>query len=343
MPLLRTLRRGLEEADRLIRLHFLGFTGLMVLLGATAVDPSPPWPRLAGLLAVGAAFHVFAYVLNDVVDLRVDRAHPDRHRDPLVRGTVRPGLALALALAQVPLAAAIAWWLCPDPLAFAILAAAFAGMAIYDLWGKRCPVPPITDAVQGLAWAGLAVWAARAAGGHFTLLAGTAAAYGAGFILLINGVHGGLRDLATDLAQGRRTTALFFGARPRTGTLPRGLVAFAVAGQALLVAVSLVPFLLGATAYAGRPWAILAAVALLDAAGVFWLHRVLRPSASTWQRDFRLHLLLLLLPPIALFLPRLPAHVAALLLVWFFVPLLLLDVTRDVLRRAVARATQLTW
>src|SRR4029077_14145933 len=42
-----------------------------------------------------------------------------------------------------------------------------------------------------------------------------AVAYGATFIFLINGVHGGLRDLVNDLRCGMATTASFLGARPR--------------------------------------------------------------------------------------------------------------------------------
>jgi 4-hydroxybenzoate polyprenyltransferase len=338
MDLLRTLRRALEEADRLARLHLLGFTGLLILLGITSADADPGWPRLAGVLAVGVAFHVFAYVFNDVVDLPVDRTHPDRRRDPLVRGALRPTAALALAMTQVPLALALSWWLRPDGSTAFLLAGAFAGMAVYDLWGKRFAVPPVTDAIQGLAWGCLALWAARTTGQPFSPLTWTAAGYGAAFILLINGVHGGLRDLATDHAQGRRTTALYLGARPGAAA-PRGLVVFAVAGQLLLVAISLAPLVTGAAGYppAARAGA-LAAVALLDAGCVARLPRVLRPTAPEWPRDFRVHLLLLLLPPIALFLPRLEAGVAVLLVAWFFLPLGLLEITRDLLRGMGRRA-----
>ena len=93
-------------------------------------------------------------------------------------------------------------------------------MAVYDVWGKRSAAPVLTDLVQGLSWAALLWWGALTVGDPTPattwLAAGTVA-----FILLANGVHGSLRDLANDARCGARSTALTFGARP----LPAGGVA----------------------------------------------------------------------------------------------------------------------
>ncbi len=79
-------------ADRLVRLHFLVFTSQLVIFGLAAATvhgaATPAWPRLLGIFAVGLAFHVFAYVFNDVIDLPVDRTQPRRAGDPLVKGEV---------------------------------------------------------------------------------------------------------------------------------------------------------------------------------------------------------------------------------------------------------------
>src|SRR6185295_17007594 len=74
--------------------------------------------------------------------------------------------------------------------------------------------PPATDMIQGLGWGTLALMGALVGGGRLSWLAVLAAAHGCGFLFLINGVHGGLRDLGNDLACGMRTTAIYFGAQP---------------------------------------------------------------------------------------------------------------------------------
>jgi hypothetical protein len=88
-------------------------------------------------------------------------------------------------------------------------------MTVYNLYGKRCPCPPLTDFAQGLGWASLAVYAALVLDpgrrSHDWLVVGAVALFGVGFILLISGIHGGLRDLVNDRAHGRPTTARFLG------------------------------------------------------------------------------------------------------------------------------------
>ena len=227
------LWRLMMKVDRFIRLHFISFSCMLPLLGASTVRRQLRPDEIFALLGVGMCFHIFAYVLNDVIDLPIDRTQALRQTDPLVRGTIRPWQALAVAVVQIPLTIPLTMWLGGGVAADVALLAGFAGLTIYNLWGKRNRVPPITDAVQGIAWGSLAIYAAYALGGAPNVLTWVVAAYGAGFILLINGIHGGLRDIGNDLVSGARTTAIFFGARPTSGGPPRvpvgvRLFAFAV-------------------------------------------------------------------------------------------------------------------
>jgi len=255
---------ALHRVYRFGRFSALSFSLLLPLLGAsTASSEIVPW-RLAGLAATGLAFHLFAYVLNDVVDLPLDRTEPLRADSPLVQGLVQPSQALALALVQVPAALGVNGWLAGGRAAAAALLGGLALMAVYDLYGKRIPFPPLSDAVQGLAWAGLAAHGALAAGGATTGRTGALLALVFVYVLMINGVHGGLRDLANDRRGGARTTAVYLGTRESaSGTLsiPRRLVVYALTLQGLLLAISL--SWLSQHAPEGPPWArtgLLAAV-----------------------------------------------------------------------------------
>jgi len=206
-------RRTLDAIQRFVRATFFGFTSMLVLLGAGVVNPDPEASVIAVLLIVALNFHVFGYVHNDVVDLHVDRTAPMRERDPLVTGGIRPAQALALAFVQIPISFVLTFAVAKSWHAPALLLLGYVATVVYNLYGKRCRVPITTDAIQGVAWISIALYGSSLVG-EINALSVVVAAFGFGFIFLINGVHGGLRDLENDLRHRRVTTAIFLGARP---------------------------------------------------------------------------------------------------------------------------------
>jgi 4-hydroxybenzoate polyprenyltransferase len=228
----------IESLARFVRLFSLGATVVYVLVGiATTGAAAAPAVLGAGLL-VGVAFHVFADVGNDVVDLPVDRGDPRRARGPLVRGVVSPPAASAVTIAQLPvLYATLHLARAPATAAYA-LTGAIVCLTAYDLVGKDLPVPFVADHVQGLGWALLVVTGAELAGGS---TAGTvfAAAFVSVYVAMVNGVHGAVRDVGNDQASGASTTALRLGVR-RTAdgvlVLPVVIVSYTVAVVVVLAA-----------------------------------------------------------------------------------------------------------
>ncbi len=65
--------------------------------------------------------------------------------------------------------------------------------------------------------------------------------------------------------------------------------------------------------------------------------RVLDPEKKTWQHDFRIHLILLLMPPLVVFLPQLERGLQVGLLLACFPPLFLLDTTREIAAKVLER------
>lgn len=330
------LKSAWLDLDRFLRLHFIGFATVWCLLGAWSVVDELTLRSAAAALAVAVCFHVYAYVLNDVVDLPVDRTHPDRQQDPLVRGAVRPATALGIALAQIPLGFGLLWLTGASPLAWQALAGAFALMAVYDVWGKRCPVPPLTDLAQGLAWGAMAYVGAGLTTRPPVMLTHVLFAYAAAHILLINGIHGGLRDLANDLQAGRVSTAAFLGARPLPGGIRTGrrVLWFTLSTQALLVGLLLGPLYAGAFGYVATP----RAAAIVLATGLSLLmfalaYRVARPELSGWGTAMRVHLFLIPLSLLALLLPLLEGLLAGTVVALYALPGLTLDFTRQLLGR----------
>jgi 4-hydroxybenzoate polyprenyltransferase len=284
-------------ADRFVRLHYLSFSVLWPLLGATTVRPRLGMREIVALVGVACCFHAFAMILNDVIDLPIDRTQPKRQRDPLVRGVISPGHALSLALLQPFLTVPLTIWLGGTFRAFLVLGAGFTMMALYDLLGKRCPFPPLTDVLQGLAWGTLAWYGALIVGGEPNAMTWATMGYVILYILLVNGVHGSLRDLENDFKSGATTTAIFLGARPVPGRdpiVPPAMARFAASVLAGLIA--LLAFLVIRNDY---NYELVTWIATAIAVGVMciWLvalqPKVVHPRQGEWETAFRLDVFLL--------------------------------------------------
>ncbi|MBX0328117.1 UbiA family prenyltransferase [Oscillochloris sp. ZM17-4] len=341
------------DAYRFFRFSAFGATAVLPLLGAGSVRPRLGLRPALGLLGVAAAFHAFAYVHNDVCDLELDRSQPLRAEYPLVRGDVSPRAALAVALGCVPLAFVIDAWLLGDerratngqqpishpPSSFilhpsSLLASAFALMAAYNRWGKACPFPPATDLLQGAGWTLLIAYGAAAVGRPAGRLTGALMAYELLLILMVNGVHGALRDIGNDRGRGAYTTAIMLGAAetPDGLRVPAGLLAYALALQAGLLALPL----WAATENLGSYRASHGTVVAFGVSGTVGLTVALLAEAARGgarPADVgMLHLILLLSAPVALVAPGLGPPLRAVTLLAHTLPLLANGMTYDALR-----------
>jgi hypothetical protein len=247
---------------------------------------------------------------------------------------------LAISLVPVPFTILVSFLLGVNGFAWVALAIALALAIVYNLWGKKLRFPPLTDLVQGVAWTSLAVYAGLAAAPHvdFATLIERGLplyAYGVGFILLINGIHGGLRDLWTDTTYGQKTTARHFGAKVsfEGPTAPAessvGVIRFAFIVHTLMFAPAFV-FLarnappaatFGPLAY----WISAGLVSVIFALSNWLLWRVARREEADRGWWISTHLFVLLLAPLALYLPSelVTPVFKVVVLCCFFVPLLL--------------------
>lgn len=211
------LRRLWERSllwQRFIRLPAFGVTVMLPLLGVATILPQPMLSEFIGLVLFALTFHIFAYVLNDVIDLPVDQLNEDRLKYPLVTGEIQPRQALIFALLQFPAALLLTALLGGRGLSYLALLVAFGMLTIYDLWGKLNPYPPVTDFLQGIGWAALLVYGASIVGETLPALTWLLAVAVVLYIMLVNGVYGALRDVPSDLKGNRITASILLGARP---------------------------------------------------------------------------------------------------------------------------------
>ena len=231
---------GFRAAYRFGRFSAVSFSLMTVLAGAATADPGISLSLIAGLTIIGIAFHLFAYIHNDVCDLPIDRSEPLRQDSPLVMGMIEPKTALAVAFAQVPLALGMHLCLGGGFRPGASLAAAFILLCVYNKWGKRVPMPIVSDFVQAAGWLALATYGALISGRPLNTTTETALALIFVYVLMINGVHGGIRDLDNDFRCGAQTTAILLGASPDAGCatpLPSPLLTYAFALHGLLIVI----------------------------------------------------------------------------------------------------------
>jgi 4-hydroxybenzoate polyprenyltransferase len=77
------------------------------VFGAIAFSEQRLWTRIDQILLVVGVFGLFClaagsiYLINDVVDIEKDRAHPKKRYRPLAAGRLRPGVAVAAAVALI--------------------------------------------------------------------------------------------------------------------------------------------------------------------------------------------------------------------------------------------------
>lgn len=227
---------------RLIRLFSMGATVAYAPLGMVTARGEPELGAAVAAVVAGIAFHLFAFPLNDVIDLPIDRTNARRADGPLVRRLVRPGTMLTLALAQLPIMGAVLWLGGAGGAAFAWWSMAVVALGGYDLVSKRLIVPFAADALQGVGFAALVV-----AGGHWVGSPGAVtwlvAAYVVIYIAQINAVHGGLRDMANDVAHGARTTPVLLGCSVDAAGVP--VVSPAMAVFAIMTELAQVALVVG--------------------------------------------------------------------------------------------------
>jgi 4-hydroxybenzoate polyprenyltransferase len=295
---------GVLLLDELVRLHSLAFVLPLLLIAARAAGAALDPQQTLLLLAIGFCFNAFGNMLNDVIDLEVDRREPQRVESPLVRGELAPRTALRLALVQLPVAGLLARMAGADRYTLVLLGGAFGLMAVYDLFGKRSPVPPATDLAQGLAGGLLVLFAGRLSGGSFDLAIVAPAAYCVCFIPVAT-LHGGLRDLTNDRACEARTSAIYLGAVDTGAPTPsRHLVAYSVALHAGLFAAIWTLLVHNPLRYSQTVMSQLVAVELLLGVAMIvlmlYLYRVRGPA---WELLLRVHVLGAFLPLVVAFAP----------------------------------------
>jgi 4-hydroxybenzoate polyprenyltransferase len=292
----------IAEYLKLARSFNLALTAVGPVFGALAMGEGSIL-RLFILFFVGAGAHIYGFVLNDYIDMRIDGLSGELRQRPLVSGTISPRAALSFALFGLAMMLALGYLsmsvsgsLNPSaetvvfgrPRVMSILVTAAVLATIYNLISKHLPG---MDVFVAAAVFFLCVFGAASTAGDImdiSRLGWIVCTLGGLQVLFMNIVAGGLKDIDHDSRGGGRTLAVALGCRvgeeDDSLTISGPFQALAYLLQALFLLVLFSPFVLGLIA-PGLLWsAILVAVLVAISAAMLWTSRRLLDQ-NRFQRD----------------------------------------------------------
>jgi 4-hydroxybenzoate polyprenyltransferase len=200
----------IAEYGKLARSFNMALTGMGPVFGALAMQEFDPF-RLFILFVLGCGAHIFGFVLNDYIDIRIDKATDELSERPLVSGTITPNKALAFAISGLLVMLVLGLYLTfPRIQPFLILLLAAGSATVYNLISKKWPgMDFFVAGAVGL----LALFGSASVSMALTPLA-IAVTFMAFFqVMFMNIVAGGLKDIDHDYKAGGRNLAIATGCK----------------------------------------------------------------------------------------------------------------------------------
>ena len=197
-----------SEYLKLFRLQTGATTALAPVIGylvlAVQTGYSIVFQELALIFTIGILMHIFEFVLNEYMDVEVDKRSPDLAGKPLVKGTISMGAALAVVMIALVFSYLLTLLYFFQLWTLILLTIAFEFGAIYDIYGKRFPGSDFTLALWIFMFC---LFGASIVSTDFTPLLYLVAGLGFFQILFNNAVEGGIKDADHDAVAGARTLA----------------------------------------------------------------------------------------------------------------------------------------
>jgi len=210
------MRNIISDYARLLRLPGLGGLSTPPIFGAISVGVYD-FKSLALLFILGAFSTIYGFILNDVVDVEVDRLSKELYNRPLVKGTISKNIALGICLLCVIGSFSIIFlFFYKDTLAFYIgilclIGSCIAG-TIYNLYGKRFIG---SDLLVALAEGLLVLFGAYIVlqDGSINILTWIIAILTFSQMLYMNAIENGLKDSDHDYLKNVKNIALKLGVK----------------------------------------------------------------------------------------------------------------------------------
>jgi len=256
----------------------MGFTGVAPVLGALSMwdEGGTSLIKLIVLFAIGCFSHVYGFVINDVMDVKVDKLSQELTARPLVSGSITikkaTYFAISCMIASFILSTIFFEELTSFIFLISILILAYILATIYNIASKKYPGMDIF--VAGAVF--FLIIAGASTVGTPTILAWIVALIGAIQVLFMNMINGAIKDIDHDVKGMANTIAIKLGAGTHGGivTLP---IAFKTVGYAVELARSclvFVPFIFLSLIYQSWQIAVLLILTVLTFFSIYKLFSI---------------------------------------------------------------------
>jgi 4-hydroxybenzoate polyprenyltransferase len=211
----------LRDYFEITRLFNMGLTGVAPVLGALSMWKTEAFglPQLALLFLIGCLAHTYGFVLNDVIDINLDKLSKELTARPLVRGSITRKQAVYFAMGCMISSLLLTIVFFKDALQFVILfgilIVAYASATIYDITSKKYPGMDLF--VAGAIFFLILFGAATV--GTPTMLSYIVALIGGLQVLFMNMINGAIKDIDHDKEGKARTVAIWLGAKVHAGII----------------------------------------------------------------------------------------------------------------------------
>jgi 4-hydroxybenzoate polyprenyltransferase len=211
----------LRDYVEITRLFNMGLTGVAPVLGALSMwtTGTLSLPQLMVLFFIGCLAHSYGFVLNDVIDLNLDKLSIELISRPLVRGSITRKRAAWFALFCMIGSFILSILFYSGPvqytILFAILLLAYFLATVYDITSKKFPG---MDLFVASAVFFLIIFGAFTIGSP-TRLAWTVAFIGGLQVLFMNMINGAIKDIDHDSEGKAHTLAIWLGAKVHAGII----------------------------------------------------------------------------------------------------------------------------
>jgi 4-hydroxybenzoate polyprenyltransferase len=204
----------LREYLKLARSFNAVLTGVSPVIGAIAMEQYNI-SILFLLFLVGFLGHTYGFVLNDIIDYRLDKSSKEISDRPLISGTISIKKAKIFAFSSMFVAFAIAFYIAFKTESFfpiGILAISAFFITIYNLISKKFPFMDIFVAL-GIFFLILYGASTVINSIQVTNLAWFVCILGSIQVLFMQTIAGGMKDIENDFKRGARTLAIKMGVR----------------------------------------------------------------------------------------------------------------------------------
>jgi len=197
----------IKEYARFLRLKALGVSTIAVI-GALSVRGGMDVTQFLILFFIGTLYTSLGFVLNDYVDLEIDKGSKELFDRPLVKKTISKKTAVGIIILFYVLIISTALLFFNNVISLVFLSLSLIFGTIYDCYGKKFLG---SDLTLSASVAFLCIFGAATVTTEIGLLTIIIASIYFMHVLFFNIIEGGFKDADNDRKYGAKTTASYLG------------------------------------------------------------------------------------------------------------------------------------